>query len=51
MDRGFWAGALGGLLAVVVLVFLLPRRWGHLRAVVAALAGGLLAWLLMTYVK
>lgn len=51
MTTGFVAGALGGLLAVVILVFLLPKRWGHLRPLVAALGGGVLFYLLQTYVK
>ncbi len=51
MGVNLLAGALGGLLTVIILTFVLPRRWGHLRAIVAALGGFLMFYLLKTYVK
>lgn len=39
-------GALLGLLVTVALTVLLPPRWGHLRPLVAALAGFVVALIL-----
>ncbi|BDG61287.1 hypothetical protein [Caldinitratiruptor microaerophilus] len=49
---GLLVGALAGLLATVLLMFVWPRRWPvHLRAVLAALAGFGVALLLSTYLS
>lgn len=49
--RSILAGLLAGLLVMVALVFFLPARWGHLKAVVAALAGFGVTLLVMNLVE
>lgn len=48
--RSLLIAALSGFLITVLLVFVLPKRWGHLRPILAALVGFLLAFVLSTYV-
>lgn len=41
--RGLLVGILAGFLATVILTVVLPRRWGHIKAILAATVGFLVA--------